>query len=190
MSMMSGPAPEGEVVASFPAYEGAQKAVSALIAADIPARDIMIVGHDVRSVERVTGRLGWAAAARSGAVNGLLLGMLFSFIFVFGTANVPIQTFVGVMIVGIAFGMLLSLLMFAVVRRRRDFASVMQMVAERYDVTVAPTSIHRAREVVGHRAPHPHPPVAERSPIDDEPPRYGERITPPASRPDDETPAS
>ena len=55
-------------MASFPTYEAAQKAVSTLIAADIPARDIAIVGQGLRSIERVTGRLGYAAAARSGAI--------------------------------------------------------------------------------------------------------------------------
>ena len=49
MSMMGGRVPQGrdevgQAVASFPTYEAAQKAVSTLIAAEIPARDIAIVG--------------------------------------------------------------------------------------------------------------------------------------------------
>ena len=184
----------GHTVASFSAYEPAQKAVSRLIAADIPARDIAIVGQGLRSIERITGRLGYAAAARSGAINGVLLGLLFSAILVIGTPSVPIQAFVGVLFVGIALGMLLSIITYSVMRRRRDYASVTAVVADHYEVTVAAGSIHRARQVIGSSGsepePEPHPappaetpvdpPVAPRPPADDaaEPPRYGERLPP------------
>ncbi|MFG6401812.1 MULTISPECIES: general stress protein [unclassified Microbacterium] len=193
MSMLGGRVPAGrenvgETVASYPTYEAAQKAVSALIAAEVPARDIAIVGQDLRSIERVTGRLGYATAARSGAVNGLLLGLLFSFIFVLGTPTVQIGAFIGVMLIGVAFGMLLSLITYSIVRRRRDFASVMQVAAGRYEVCVDAASIQKARQVSGASAvaaspasapftPSP-PPVP--APSDEEPPRYGERIPPSA----------
>lgn len=170
----------GQTVASFPTYEAAQKAVSSLIAADIPARDIAIVGQGLRSIERITGRLGYASAARSGAVNGLLLGMLFSAILVIGSPSVPIQAFVGVLFVGIAIGMLLSIVTYSFVRRRRDYASVMQVVADHYELTVTSASVQRARQVLG---PQPAPAAsadavrpAEAAPA--EPPRYGERIEP------------
>jgi hypothetical protein len=144
--------------------------------------DIAIVGQGLRSIERVTGRLGYAAAARSGAINGLLLGLLFSAIFVLGTPSAPIQAFVGVMFIGIAVGMLLSIITFSIVRRRRDFASVMQVVADRYEVTVADTSIHRARQILGREtAPRPAPATAPAAPAPattpaTPPPRYGERV--------------
>ncbi len=139
----------GQTVANYPTYEGAQKAVSALIAADVPARHIAIVGMGLRSIERITGRLGYASAARSGAVNGVLLGLFFSAILVLGSPSVPIQAFVGVLFVGIAIGMLLSIITYAIVRRRRDYASVMQVVADHYDVTVAAGSFQKARQVLG-----------------------------------------
>ncbi len=179
MTMMGAPfapgsAEAGETVASFTAYDKAQKAVSRLIAADVPAREIAIVGAGLRSVERVTGRLGYAAAARSGAVNGLLLGVLFAAVFVLGNSSVPIQAFVGVLFLGMAVGMLLSLLMYALVRRRRDYASVMQLTADHYEVRVAAGSIRKARAALGvAEAPRPAPPAPS-----DAPPQYGERVTP------------
>lgn len=185
MSMMGGRLPAGfdqvgETVASFPSYEAAQKAVSALIAGEVPAKQVAIVGTGLRSIERVTGKLGYATAARSGALNGLLLGLLFSAIFVIGTPSPPIQLFVGVLIVGIALGMLLSLLTFAIVRRRRDFASVMQVVADHYDITVSAESVHRAREILGASTAAQ---VVETASAEnwDEPPRYGERIATPGA---------
>lgn len=178
----------GQTVANFPTYEAAQKAVSSLIAADIPARDIAIVGQGLRSVERITGRLGYAAAARSGAVNGVLLGLLFSAILVIGSPSVPIQAFVGVLFVGIAIGMLFSIVAYSFVRRRRDYASVMQVLADHYEVTVAQGSVQRARQVLGplNSAPRstpaspsaPAPAPAAPQPTD--PPKYGERVAAPA----------
>lgn len=207
----------GETVARYPDYEAAQKAVSRLIAAEVPARDIAIVGTGLRSIERVTGRLGYATAARSGAMNGLLLGLLFSVFLVIGSPSVPIQAFIGVMFVGIALGMLMSIIAYSFVRRRRDFASAMQVVADHYDVTVAAGTIHKARQALGVSgvvpplggggdatqggapAPGPAPAAPAEPDPSDEPPRYGQRITPtpdaqpevpgtpePAPAPDDE----
>ena len=162
----------GEIVASTRDYESAQKTVSKLIAGEVPARDIAIVGQSVRTVERVTGKLGYAAAARSGAINGVLIGLFLSAILVLGNPEVPIQLFVGFVFIGVAVGMLLSLVTYAIVRRRRDFASVTQFAADHYEVTVMATSLSKARGVLGSAQVAPvRPPVNL-----DEPPRYGERI--------------
>ena len=167
--------PVGETVASVREYEAAQKTVSKLIAAEVPARDIAIVGQSVRTIERVTGRLGYAAAARSGAVNGVLIGLLLSAILVIGNPDAPIQLFVGFVFIGVALGMILSLVTYAIVRRRRDFASVTQLAADHYEVTVMPVSLAKAREALGtgQRTEVVRPPVDL-----DEPPRYGERVAP------------
>jgi len=188
MMNASGPAGEiGETVASVSEYEAAQKLVSQLIAGDIPARAIAIVGVGVQTVERVTGRLGYATAARSGAVNGVLIGLFLSAIFVLGNPAVPMQAFVGILFVGVAIGMILSLITYSIVRRRRDYASVMQLKADHYEVTVLPDSVGKARQVLGRAVtpvPQAAPPAGpaaappqygERA---EEPPRYGERIAP------------
>lgn len=162
----------GETVASVPDYAAAQKLVSKLIGAEVPARDIAIVGIGVRTIEKVTGKLGYAAAAKSGAINGILIGLFLAAIFVLTTPEAPIQLFVGFVAIGIAIGMLMSIVTYSIVRRRRDFASVMQLASDRYEVTVLPASLAKARQVVGR-------PAAPPAPVNlDEPPRYGERIVP------------
>lgn len=180
MSMIGGtPQEHGETIAEHATYQGAQKSVTQLIEAEIPAKDIAIVGRGLRSVETVTGRLGYAAAARSGAINGILLGLLFSAIFVLGTPNAAIQLFIGVMLVGIAVGMLLSIITYTLVRRRRDYTSITQVIADRYEVTVLPRSIQRAREILGRTAPAAGPGLpAPAVPPASEEPEYGERTRP------------
>lgn len=170
------PRDHGETLATFPSYEAAQKAVSSLIEAEVPAKEIAIVGRGLRSVETVTGRLGYAAAARSGAINGILLGLLFSAIFVLGTPTAGVQIFVGVMLVGIALGMLMSLIMYAIVRRRRDYTSITQIIADTYEVTVLSTSLGKARQVLGRPAAAPS--AAPTPAATDAPPQYGERVSP------------
>ena len=183
----SGPAGEiGETVATVAEYEAAQKLVSQLIAGEIPARAIAIVGVGVQTVERVTGRLGYANAARSGAVNGVLIGLFLSAIFVLGNPSVPMQAFIGILFVGVAIGMILSLITYSIVRRRRDYASVMQLKADHYEVTVLPDSVGKARQVLGRAVtpiPRPAPSATPAEPPQygervEEPPRYGERVVP------------
>jgi len=173
----------GEKVASFPSYEQAQKAVSSLITGEVPARDIAIVGSGLRSIERITGRLGYATAARSGALNGLMLGLLFAFIVVLGQPTVQISLFLGVLLVGMALGMLLSLGTYSIIRRRRDFASVMQVTADHYDVCVAAPSLHKARGILGPTGTARTVVARPSAAVDDAPPQYGERVAPGAAAP-------
>lgn len=180
----AGNAEVGETVASYTSYEAAQKAVTELIASEVAARDIAIVGKGLRSIERITGRLGYATAARSGAINGILIGLLFSAILMIGNPEAPIQLFFGVLLVGIAIGMLLSLTMFAIVRRRRNYSSVMQVVADHYELTVRAGSIHKAREVLGKTVAKPRV-----TPDVSKPPQYGERVSS-DSAPTDATPTA
>jgi len=203
MSMMSGmskPFETGETVASFKDYESAQKAVSALIAGEVPAAHIAIVGSALRTVEKVTGRLGYAQAAWSGALNGALLGLLFVALIAIWTPGASFGSLAGYLLIAVALGMLLRIATYAMVRRRRDFASVTQVSADHYDVTVLPPSYPKARQVLGGAtgvrpaAPAPVEPVA---PASQEPPRFGVRIdpaaptaTPPATPPVPETPAA
>lgn len=178
MSMMNRPAKGndlGEMVASTRDYEVAQKTVSRLIAGEVPARDIAIVGQGVRTVERVTGRLGYAAAARSGAINGVLIGLVLSAVMLFGNPDAPIPLFLGFILIGVALGMIMSLVTYSIVRRRRDFASMTQMLADHYEVRVQPGSLAKARQVMGTERP-----TTTRPPVDlSEPPQFGERLPAP-----------
>ncbi|MGF3056620.1 general stress protein [Microbacterium sp. YY-01] len=164
----------GQTVAEVREYEAAQKIVSQLIEHEVPAREITIVGIGVRTIERVTGKLGYATAARSGAINGILIGLLLAAIFVLGNPDAQMQVFVGVLFVGIAMGMILSLISYAIVRRRRDYASVTQLAADHYEVKVLPSSLTSARQALGAAAAAARPAP---TPVNwNEPPQYGERL--------------
>ncbi|MGI6877997.1 general stress protein [Microbacterium sp. gxy059] len=177
MSMMNGlaPAPQvGETVATYTTYEGAQKAVSTLIEKGVPARDIAIVGSGLRSVEKVTGRLGWAQAAWQGALNGVLIGLLFAAVAVIWAPGAGMAVLGGAILIGVSFGMLMRVVTYAMIRRRRDFASVMSVTAERYEVAVERAHVAEARAALGTTRPR----TTVAAPRPTEPPRYGIRVSP------------
>src|SRR4051794_41886669 len=58
--------PRGEVVGTFESYPEAQEAVDVLARADFPVDKVSILGSDLKSVERVTGKLTWGRVALAG----------------------------------------------------------------------------------------------------------------------------
>jgi hypothetical protein len=143
--------PSGDVIATYDSYEGAQEAVDRLAHADFPVREASIVGNDMKSVERVTGRLSWGRAAGAGAASGLWLGLFLGLVTLFFStrANPGVGYLFGAVLLGAAFGMLFGLISYALTRRRRDFSSVMQVVASSYSLVVDPEVANRARNVLG-----------------------------------------
>ncbi|GAB2520694.1 hypothetical protein GCM10027064_17800 [Microbacterium petrolearium] len=193
MSMLGGtgrtPQNVGETVARYGDYEAAQKAVSKLIEAEVPAREISIVWAGLKAVEMVTGRMGYARAAWSGALNGAFLGLMFGAIFTLLSPTLSIQVLLGCLLVGVAIGMMMQILTYSLTRRRRDYTSITAPIAEHYEIAVSGPHVSSARDVLGGgdrpgrvapsaRAAAPTPPA----PL--EPPRYGIRIDDrPASAP-------
>ncbi|MEU8608890.1 general stress protein [Actinoplanes sp. NPDC048791] len=136
----TGPADGQIVVASYPTYAEAERAVDHLSDHRFPVQRTAIVGRGLSSFEQVTGRLTiWRAAAQSaayGAVVGALFGWLFG---LFDWVNPLISGLLLALygaIFGAVVGGLLGLLGHALTGGRRDFSSVAGMRAESYDVLV------------------------------------------------------
>lgn len=142
--------PKGEIVSTYDRYEHAKHAVDVLARASFPVQQISIVGNDVRSVERVTGRLTYGRVALMGALSGAYLGLFLGILlFIFQPDNTAIfGVFISAVVIGAGFGMLFGVLSYAMNRNRRDFSSVMQMVATRYDLVTEPELVHQARQIL------------------------------------------
>jgi hypothetical protein len=141
--------PQGEPVATYETYDEAQKAVVTLAEADFPVTQVSIVGNELTSVERVTGKLTSARAAAAGAASGAWLGLFLGLV-TFLFSPVPnVSSVVGAVIIGVGFGAIYGIVSYSITRRRRDFTSVMQVTATSYSVVVEPDSMHRARNVLG-----------------------------------------
>jgi hypothetical protein len=133
----------------FERYEDAQRAVDYLSDQEFPVQNVMIVGTELRQVERVTGRLTYARAALAGAASGawmgLFVGILLSLFSNGGNAFAAVVT--GILI-GVVFGMTMGLATYAATGGRRDFTSVTQVVATRYEVLVEHKLLLRAQELL------------------------------------------
>ncbi|MFT7710142.1 general stress protein [Clavibacter tessellarius] len=169
--------PKGEPVATYDTYDEAQKAVVALAEADFPVTQVSIVGNELTSVERVTGKLTYARAAAAGGASGAWLGLFLGLV-TFLFSPVPnVSSVIGAIIIGLGFGAIFGIVSYSITRRRRDFTSVMQVIATSYSVVVEPDSLHRARNVLGLGTPttsvYGEPVVTAPTPAD----------APPASRP-------
>ncbi len=145
--------PTGDVIATYDTYQEAQSAVDKLAETEgFPVQTTAIVGNDMKSVERVTGRLSWGRAAGAGAASGLWLGLLFGLvttIFTPANANPGTGYLFGAVLLGAAFGIVFGLISYAVSRNRRDFSSVMQVIASTYSIVVPPEVANRARNILG-----------------------------------------
>ena len=145
--------PTGDAVATFSTYQEAQAAVDKLADTEgFPVQTTSIVGSDMKSVERVTGRLSWGRAAAGGAATGLWFGLLLGLVttlFTPASSNYGAGYLIGAVLLGAAFGMGFGLISYALTRNRRDFSSVMQVVASSYSVVVAPEVANRARNILG-----------------------------------------
>jgi hypothetical protein len=135
--------PIGNLILAYPMslgtyekYEDAQKAVDYLSDNQFPVQNCMIVGTDLRQVERVTGRLTRGRVAGAGALSGMWMGLFVGLIFTLLTPNSSTWAVLATVAFGAVFGVVWVMLGYAATKGRRDFTSVSQVVATRYEVLV------------------------------------------------------
>jgi hypothetical protein len=121
---------------TFDKYEDAQKAVDYLSDHQFAVENCMIVGTDLRQVERVTGRLTRGRVIGAGALSGMWMGLFVGLIFALFDPNSTTWAVLATVAFGAAFGIVWAFLGYAATKGRRDFTSVSQVVATRYEVLV------------------------------------------------------
>ena len=140
--------PAGDEVAAYDTYLEAQQAVDYLSDHKFAVEHVTIVGTDLRMVERVTGRLSYGRVALAGALSGAWFGFFVGLLLsLFGGAGMG-----GVLLVGIGlgagFGLLFSVLSYALTGGRRDFTSSSQIVASTYAILCAAEQASEARSML------------------------------------------
>lgn len=132
-------------LAVYDDYAAAQRTVDFLADRDFPVQHLMIVGTDLKRVERITGRLTWSRIAIGGIFSGIWLGLFVGLIFSFFVDEDVLAMIVSTVLLGAVFGLVWALLGYAVTRGRRDFSSITQVVATRYEVLVEHKVAEQAR---------------------------------------------
>lgn len=140
-----------EVVASYADYAAAQQAVDRLSDRDFPVEHLSIVGEQLRTVERVTGRLTTARAALMGAGSGAVFGAFLGFLLGLFSAA-PLVSGLALALWGLLLGAILGAAFgaagHAALGGRRDFSSVQGITAGRYDVMCDSDFAARASELL------------------------------------------
>ena len=150
--------PQGEVIANFKQYNEALEFVDNLLKHNFPAGSVAIVGSDLRTVERIRGKVTYARLAIGGAVTGSWVGLAFGLIFggssattqaEFVTASAGIGQSV---VIGAGLGMLFNVIRYSMSRNKRGFVSQSSVVASKYQVQVPAALADQARAVPAHSA--------------------------------------
>ena len=133
---------------TYEKYEDAQKAVDYLSDNQFAVENCMIVGTDLRQVERVTGRLTRGRVVGAGALSGMWMGLFVGLIFALFDQNSSTWAILATVAFGAVFGVVWALLGYAATKGRRDFTSVSQVVATRYEVLVEHKYAEQGRELL------------------------------------------
>jgi hypothetical protein len=143
MSKQTPKLPEGKSLAQFTDYKAAVSFVENLIENDFPANAVSIVGTDLRTVEKVRGKLGYGRVALSGMFTGSWVGMFFGLL-LGASSTVTEQDLLGNIgagiVIGAGIGMLINVIRFSMTKNRRGFISAQAVVAKKYEVFV-PTEL-------------------------------------------------
>jgi hypothetical protein len=134
----------------FEKYDDAQRAVDYLSDQQFPVQNCMIVGTELKQIERVTGRLTYGKAAMAGAASGLWFGLLVGFLLSFfaNSSSNFLTLVLSSAIFGAVFFSVWAVAGYAATGGRRDFTSVSQVVATRYEVLVEHKLAEKARELL------------------------------------------
>ncbi|GAB3004430.1 glycine zipper family protein [Amycolatopsis acidiphila] len=144
------PSAERVPVATFTSYEDAENAVDYLSDRHFPVERVAIIGHDVKMVEQVVGRLNYGRAALSGAVAGAVPGALIGWLFGLFDWLRPLVASLALAAYGLIFGAvvgaLVGLVAYALQRGHRDFTAISGLQPSRFEV-VADAEV--AQDAVG-----------------------------------------
>src|SRR5690349_14829064 len=137
-------------LAVYDKYEDAQKSVDFLSDNEFPVQNCMIVGTELKQVERITGRLTNGRVAAAGALSGLWLGLFVGLIFSFFSKDSAssVAMIFSTALLGAAFGAIWGLVGYLATRGQRDFSSVSAVVATRYEVLVEHKHLATAQELL------------------------------------------
>jgi hypothetical protein len=136
-------------VGVFQTYEAAQKVVDYLSDKEFPVQNLCIVGTDLKSVERVTGRQTWRTVFSRGLQSGLSTGLMVALIMLLFNPDTNFWALLlGALGIGMVIGMVMSAIAYLTSRGKRDFTSVTQTIATHYELLSEHKVVQQARELL------------------------------------------
>ena len=136
-------------VGIYNSYADAQKAVDYLADEKFEVQNLAIVGTELKSVERVLGRRNWGTVITQGMQSGISTGLLVALVMlIFAQPRSFLLLLAVSLAIGIALGVGFSAAAYAMSRGKRDFTSITQTVATKYEVLCEHKVAAQAREML------------------------------------------
>ncbi len=136
----------------FDDYADAQKAVDYLSDNEFPVENVLIVGTELKQLERVTGRMTWGRAILGGVGAGAWLGLLVGLLLgIFAAEGQWLGAVATGLVLGIVWGGILAAVSYAMQRGQRDFSSVKTILPSKFEVLVEHKFLAQGQELLAHR---------------------------------------
>lgn len=135
-------------IAIYDEYSDAQRAVDYLSDREFPVEYCTIVGTDLRSVEKVTGRLTWGKVMGAGALQGVIWGIGLGLLMMLFWPGAGLATLVMAVAIFILINLITTAITYQVSGGNRDFTSTTAIVATHYEILVDRQHAAKARSIL------------------------------------------
>lgn len=130
-------------------YADAQKAVDHLADQKFPVENVLIVGTELKQVERVTGRLTWGRVLMSGVLGGAWFGLLIGLLLgIFAEQGQWLAAVLTGVLLGVVWGLVFAAFGYFAQRGERDFSSVKAVLPGKYEVLVEHKYLAKGQELL------------------------------------------
>lgn len=132
---------------SYKEYADVQRMVDILADAGFPVQNTLIVGTDLRLIERVTGRKTWGRVILGGALSGMWMGLFVGLLFSMLSSN-WLSTILSSVLLGAVFFTVWAVIGHAMSGGQRDFTSMTATVPMHYELLVEHRNVMDARRIL------------------------------------------
>jgi hypothetical protein len=148
---------------TYSTYAEVQAVVDALADAEFPVENTMIVGTDLKLMERVTGRRTWGKVLRNGALSGVWMGLFIGLLLALFSGHL-VQTVISGVLFGVVFFTIWSAISYAATGGNRDFTSMTATIPMQYELMVEHSHAQAARSILLEAGATPPGPAAPQAP--------------------------
>ena len=146
----------------YSTYQEVQAVVDTLADNAFPVQRTMIVGTDLKLMERVTGRKTWGKVIGQGVLSGLWMGLFLGLLLMFISQS-SLAIVVTSVLMGIVFFTVWSAVGYAMTGGKRDFTSMVATIPMQYELMVEHTNAGEARRILAEAGAAPPPPTMPHS---------------------------
>src|SRR5699024_1030756 len=171
-------------------YQEVQSVVDTLADEQFPVQSTLIVGTDLKLMERVTGRRTWPRVTSQGALSGLWMGLFLGLLLLLlspGNLTVVLTS----VLLGIIFFTVSSVIGYWMTGGQRDFTSMTATIPMQYELLVEHKHAAQAQRILAESGAAPAPmPAQPRAPYRDAPHSGGHQYGAPAPQPGAPSPST